>query len=166
MIIRTYIGNEKVAMALFRKRAKELADEGYYPISQVWAPGTWGCWYFLLALVLCIVVIGLLVFIYMLIVKPDGRLTVTYKLQENSSDKESGHNKTIEEKTCPKCAEQIKKAALVCRFCKHEFIEEVSDDETNKSIETTPLYIICPHCMELNGPKKTKCKRCKRSLVE
>lgn len=29
-------------------------------------------------------------------------------------------------KTCPRCAETVKKAALVCRFCGHEFAEETS----------------------------------------
>jgi hypothetical protein len=33
---------------------------------------------------------------------------------------------SVEEKTCPKCAERVKAAALVCHFCGHEFpIDEV-----------------------------------------
>jgi len=28
------------------------------------------------------------------------------------------------EKTCPKCAELIKAAAKICRFCQHEFADE------------------------------------------
>jgi ribosomal protein L37AE/L43A len=31
-----------------------------------------------------------------------------------------------QEKTCPRCAEQIKAAALVCRHCGHEFAEPVA----------------------------------------
>jgi len=27
-----------------------------------------------------------------------------------------------EEKTCPRCAEQVKAAAQVCRFCGHNFV--------------------------------------------
>lgn len=33
---------------------------------------------FTVALLLCLLLIGILVFIYMLVVKPDGTLTVTY----------------------------------------------------------------------------------------
>ena len=33
-------------------------------------------------------------------------------------------DKTLDEKTCPKCAEQIKAAAQVCRFCGHQFSPE------------------------------------------
>jgi hypothetical protein len=47
----------------------------------------------------------------MLIVKPDGTLTVTYERRTAS----------FEEKTCPMCAERIKAAALVCHFCGHKF---------------------------------------------
>ena len=28
---------------------------------------------------------------------------------------------TVEEKVCPRCAEKVKAAALVCRFCGHKF---------------------------------------------
>ena len=46
------------------------------------------------------------------IIKPAGKLTVKY-------------TKTEQLKTCPKCAEQIKQAATVCRFCNYDF--QVSD---------------------------------------
>jgi hypothetical protein len=38
-------------------------------------------------LLLCIVLIGILVFIYMLIVKPEGTLTVTYARTADGADK-------------------------------------------------------------------------------
>jgi len=56
-----------------------MAAAGYFPTSQVWAPGTYGCGAFLIALLLCVVLIGIIVFVYMLIVKPDGTLSVTYE---------------------------------------------------------------------------------------
>jgi Short C-terminal domain len=37
-----------------------------------------GCGAFLVALLLCFVLLGFLIFIYLLIVKPEGTLTVTY----------------------------------------------------------------------------------------
>lgn len=41
-----------------------------------------GCGSFLLALLLAVVLIGILVFIYMLLVKPEGTLSVTYERQQ------------------------------------------------------------------------------------
>jgi hypothetical protein len=61
--------------------ASYLAERGYVPSSQSWAAGQWGCGAFALALFLFIFLIGLLIFIYMLIVSPDGTLTVTYVRQ-------------------------------------------------------------------------------------
>ena len=96
--------------------AIELAAKGYYPTSQSWAPGQWGVLAFVVALLLCLILIGLFVFIYMLVVRPEGMLTVTYQLRAA----------TAEEKTCPQCAERIKGAALVCHYCGYKFAPQVA----------------------------------------
>jgi hypothetical protein len=88
-LIRVYKGNSKTASSTFRYDSISLAKKGYVPISEVWAQGTWGCFAFLIALALCFIFIGFLVFIYMLIVKPEGTLTVTYSLQENKNENDS-----------------------------------------------------------------------------
>jgi hypothetical protein len=78
-IVRTYRGAQQADTAsAFRKDAAELAKYGYAPTTQSWAQGQWGCGAFLVALLLCVVLLGFLVFIYLLIVKPEGTLTVTY----------------------------------------------------------------------------------------
>jgi hypothetical protein len=87
--------------------------------SQSWAPGTYGAGAFLLALLLCFVLIGFLIFVYLLIVKPDGVLSVTYELR--AAPVIPATVAPAAEKTCPKCAEQVKVAATICRFCRHEF---------------------------------------------
>jgi hypothetical protein len=78
-IVRTYGGKQlSDAAAAFHHDAVELAKFGYTPSTQSWAQGQWGAGAFVVALLLCIILIGILVFIYMLIVKPAGTLTVTY----------------------------------------------------------------------------------------
>ncbi len=78
-IVRTYRGKQQAdAVTAFRQDAEILAGRGYAPTSQSWAPGQWGCGAFLLALLLAVVIVGILIFIYMLVVKPEGTLTVTY----------------------------------------------------------------------------------------
>jgi hypothetical protein len=81
IIVRIYHGSQDSAAVAFRKDAAVLAAQGYVPISQVWAPGSWGCGAFAVALLLCLLIVGIFIFIYMLIVKPGGVLTVTYQLQ-------------------------------------------------------------------------------------
>jgi hypothetical protein len=119
-LVKTYKGNQKSATQAFEQDARKLAEQGYVPTSQTWAPGSYGCGSFILALLLCVVLIGILVFIYMLIVKPAGTLTVTYVLQSPSTNAAPAAP-AGDEKTCPKCAERVKAAAQVCRFCGHEF---------------------------------------------
>ena len=83
-LVRTYTAHQLPdAVVEFRANADDLAKLGYTPTSQTWAAGQWGCGAWLVALILCVFLIGILVFIYMLIVKPDGTLTVTYSLRED-----------------------------------------------------------------------------------
>jgi Uncharacterised protein family UPF0547 len=111
IVIRKYQGSQERALRFFQEDSIKMATKGLFPISQSWIPGQWGAGPFIIALLLCVVLIGIVVFIYLLIVKPPGTLTVTYERRAASA----------EEKTCPRCAERIKAAALVCHFCGNEF---------------------------------------------
>lgn len=82
-ITRTYKGSASKAAEDFQRDAQKLARDGYYPTSQLYTPGSWGCGAFLVALLLAIVLIGILIFIYLLIVKPDGTLVVTYEYRRD-----------------------------------------------------------------------------------
>lgn len=79
-IVRSYKGTQTKATAEFQKDAQKMSALGYVPTTQAWAPGTYGCGSFVLAAILCFAIIGIIVFIYMLLVKPPGTLTVTYQL--------------------------------------------------------------------------------------
>jgi hypothetical protein len=80
VVVRSYRAKtQEQAAQLFQADSAQMAAAGYYPVSQSWAPGQWGCGAFLIALLLAIVLIGILIFIYLLVVKPDGTLTVTYQ---------------------------------------------------------------------------------------
>ena len=110
---RVYKGSQAQATRAFERDAADLATLGYFPTNQSWAPGQWGVGQFILALILCFVLIGIIVFIFMLVVKPAGTLRVTYE-RRNVPVQEA-------EMTCPQCAERVKAAALICRFCGHKF---------------------------------------------
>jgi hypothetical protein len=117
-VVETYKGNQAAAQNQFLKDSKKKLKKGYFPASQTWEQGSWGGGDFVVALLLCLVLIGILVFIYMLLVKPSGTLTVTYNLEEDTPGRQ-------EEKTCPDCAEQVKAAAKICRYCSHEFDQSI-----------------------------------------
>lgn len=129
-LVKTYVGKQQAdATALFQRDANDLARIGYEPVTQSWAQGQWGCGAFLVALLLAIVLIGLLVFLYLLIVKPDGTLTVTYKWRPPAAQAvvPSTAVEATDTKVCPRCAETIKAAAIVCRYCGNEFAAQPTE---------------------------------------
>jgi len=115
-IVWWYEGSEAKARVEFIKDAQKKSQDGYYPVSENYTQGQYSGWDFFGAFLLCFILIGIIVFIYMLIVKPKGRLTVTYEYREAEN-----------EIACPMCAEKIKAAARVCRFCNHPLIESESE---------------------------------------
>jgi hypothetical protein len=108
-LVRTYRGSPAEATAKLQDEAPLLARAGFKPTTQVWAAGQWGTGAFLVALVLTIFIVGILALVYMLIVKPEGALTVTFAKGEDAVAEDT--------MSCPRCAETIKAAALACRFC-------------------------------------------------
>jgi len=117
VLIRSYRAKDQAAAAAnFRDEAAILAQFGYSPTSQSWAAGQWGCGAFGLAALLAILIVGLLLLLFLVIVKPEGTLTVTYERQ--------ALNEPVEQtatKICPQCAETVQAAAKLCRFCRFEF---------------------------------------------
>jgi|ERR1035437_1730666 hypothetical protein len=82
VVVREYVGDEYRARMWFQVDAQRMAERGYFPTAQTWIAGSYGCGAFAAALVLCLLLIGILIFLYMIIVKPAGKLVVTYELRE------------------------------------------------------------------------------------
>ncbi|QIR16642.1 zinc ribbon domain-containing protein [Shewanella aestuarii] len=122
IVVKRYVGKQEVAINAFKDDAERMASDGYVPTNQTWAEGSYGCGGFLIALLLCFIFVGILVFIYMLIVKPDGTLTVTYEKQSEKSI-QAPDDPVETGKVCPDCAEVVKEAAKICRYCRHEFVQ-------------------------------------------
>ena len=140
IVVFTYRGKQQSdTTEAFRSDAARLATKGYFPTTQNWSEGQYGCGDFILALLLCFLLVGFLVFIYMLIVKPDGTLTVTYTLQTNApphvptvsgaptpgssvlNTNPLATSSSSPKKTCPDCGEEVQEIARICRFCRYEF---------------------------------------------
>ncbi|MBE3667159.1 hypothetical protein BOO35_19035 [Vibrio navarrensis] len=80
ILVKTYKGSEATAIVASERDAIFLKTQGYYPIAQSYQQGQWGIGAFIFALILCVILIGVIALIYMVIVKPDGTLTVRYKV--------------------------------------------------------------------------------------
>ena len=124
--VKDYKGNPRKATQRFQADAPRMAALGYFPISQSYQPGQYGCGAFIVALLLCLLIIGIVVFIYMLIVKPPGILSVVYEYRpfHNVVDSDESTRMPKELKVCPMCAEIVKGEARICRFCGHEFVND------------------------------------------
>lgn len=79
ILIKTYKGNQQQAYENFQADSTIMANCGFFPINQQYTQGAYGCGAFIMALLLCTVAIGFIIFIYMIIVKPEGCLSVTYE---------------------------------------------------------------------------------------
>ena len=114
ILIRTYTGRTQQDAALaFQQDAAVLASSGYFPVSQSWADGRPGAGRVLM--------LGLLAGA----MKPDGTLTVTYQRAATRPPASlAPRESTGGFKICPQCAEEVRLAARVCRFCRYEFPPE------------------------------------------
>ena len=82
LVVRNYgAKNVDHAAQLFAEDSRVFTLQGYAPVGQAWAQGQWDGGQYAVGCLLSFVGIGLVLLLYMLIVKPGGVLTVTYEMQ-------------------------------------------------------------------------------------
>jgi hypothetical protein len=79
VVVRRYPGKEEQAFVDFQVDAAQMSRADWFPTAQQYIPGSWGPAAILLAVVLFFVIFGIFILIYMVLVKPDGTLVVTYQ---------------------------------------------------------------------------------------
>lgn len=77
--VKRYRGGQRSAYAAFEADAPHMAEAGWFPTSQSYVPGSWGCGAWVIAFILLIFVIGIIVLAYMIVARPAGELVVTYE---------------------------------------------------------------------------------------
>jgi len=86
ILVEAYKGKQREATACFQAHSIEMAAEGYLPTWQSWAPGEWAREAYIVAVLLIFLFgIGILFLAYLLIVEPEGVLTVTYERRAATS---------------------------------------------------------------------------------
>jgi hypothetical protein len=84
--VEAYKGKQREAAACFQAHSIEMAAEGYLPTWQSWAPGEWAREAYVVAVLLIFLFgVGILFLAYLLIVEPEGVLTVTYERRAATS---------------------------------------------------------------------------------
>lgn len=139
VLTRTYRGKPGEVELLRTVDAEALAQRGYYPYSQSYVEGSWSGMAWVLAFLAMILLVGIIILAYMIAAKPAGTLTVLYErrvpqpltvmtapiaaLPAATPALAASPVATIdaETKVCPECAEVVRAAARICRFCRYEF---------------------------------------------
>jgi hypothetical protein len=86
-----------------------MSSYGYAPTAQSWGEGRPG--------IARVVAIG----IFATALRPAGYLTVTYQKTTAQDQRATRAENDGQGKICPRCAETVKAAAQVCRYCGHDF---------------------------------------------
>jgi hypothetical protein len=80
LLIKGYEGKQREVTARLQSESIEMATLGYFPTWQNWSPGEWSREAYVVAVLLILLFgMGILILAYLLIVEPDGTLTVTYE---------------------------------------------------------------------------------------
>jgi hypothetical protein len=122
---RRYVGSYRHAVEWFESDSRELGRYNWAVVSQNYVPGTWSLWAWVLAFFALVVLVGILILAYMIAARPPGELVVVYEYRPPAAAPVPVLSASAEAtKVCPRCAETVKEAALVCRYCGHEFAPE------------------------------------------
>lgn len=114
-VVKVYRGTRNGTLNAFRSDAQRLLQDGYTPTSQEYIEGKHGILMYLAAVILIPFVVGFFLLVYLMLV-PANTLSVTYTLTAPRAS-----TAALDSKTCPECAETVKSAAKVCRFCGFKF---------------------------------------------
>jgi hypothetical protein len=127
MTTRVYRGSLEAATLAFQRDQGPMKQGQWYPTSQTYQPGSWSAGAFILALVLCLLLVGFLVFIYLVVVKPPGTLVVTYEYRgegQPSAPPFDPYGKAPAGYLCGRCGKNLSPAWVAkCQHCGVRYAE-------------------------------------------